>query len=149
MSRGSSVITCLITDWTTARSGFDPRQRQRIFPLAYLYSCFPTGRFPNIWPVITNLGTLWLSILCTCPAHCNLLNFITVDNSGSAYKVYISLLYCIWFSRFHYRRWVPVSFLVFSFHMNLLYYLFSLSWPMFRCHTLIPDVILFCIIVFW
>jgi hypothetical protein len=31
-SRGSSVSS-LTTDWTTGRSGFDPRQGQRIFPL--------------------------------------------------------------------------------------------------------------------
>jgi hypothetical protein len=30
---GSSVSTCLATGWTTGRSRFDPRQRQRIFPL--------------------------------------------------------------------------------------------------------------------
>jgi hypothetical protein len=27
-------VQCLATDWTTGRSGFDPRQRQEIFPLA-------------------------------------------------------------------------------------------------------------------
>jgi hypothetical protein len=27
-------VQCLTTDWTTGRSGFDPRQGQRIFPLA-------------------------------------------------------------------------------------------------------------------
>jgi hypothetical protein len=64
-------------------------------PSIQLFLCFPTGRFPNIWPAITILRILWLSILCTCPAHCNLLNFITVDSSGSPYKVYISLLYLI------------------------------------------------------
>jgi hypothetical protein len=31
-----------------------------------------------------------------------------------------------------------LSFLIFSFHMNLLNFIFPLSWLMFRCHTLIP-----------
>jgi hypothetical protein len=26
-------VYCLATDWTTGRSGFDPQQEQRIFPL--------------------------------------------------------------------------------------------------------------------
>jgi hypothetical protein len=31
---GAGLAQCLTTGWTTGRSGFDPRQRQRIFPLA-------------------------------------------------------------------------------------------------------------------
>jgi hypothetical protein len=33
--------------------------------------------------------------------------------------------------------------------MNLLYFLFLLSWPMFRTHTLLPDPLLSYIILFW
>jgi hypothetical protein len=34
MSRVAQPVQCLTTGWTTGRSGFDPRQGQRIFPLA-------------------------------------------------------------------------------------------------------------------
>jgi hypothetical protein len=33
-SRVAQSVVCLATDWTTGRSRFDPRQGQRIFPLA-------------------------------------------------------------------------------------------------------------------
>jgi hypothetical protein len=33
-SRVAQSAQCLATDWTTGRSRFDPRQRQKIFPLA-------------------------------------------------------------------------------------------------------------------
>jgi hypothetical protein len=35
-SRVAQSVQCLATGWTTGRSRFDPRQRQRIFPLASL-----------------------------------------------------------------------------------------------------------------
>jgi hypothetical protein len=34
MSRVAQAVQCLTTGWTTGRLGFDPRQGQRIFPLA-------------------------------------------------------------------------------------------------------------------
>jgi hypothetical protein len=30
----AQAVQCLTTGWTTGRSGFDPRQEQRIFPLS-------------------------------------------------------------------------------------------------------------------
>jgi hypothetical protein len=30
----AQAVYCLTTGWTTGRSGFDPRQEQRIFPLS-------------------------------------------------------------------------------------------------------------------
>jgi hypothetical protein len=33
-ARVAQSVKCLAIDWTTGRAGFDPRQRQRIFPVA-------------------------------------------------------------------------------------------------------------------
>jgi hypothetical protein len=33
-ARLAQAVQCLTTGWTTGRSGFDPRQEQRIFPLS-------------------------------------------------------------------------------------------------------------------
>jgi hypothetical protein len=48
-SRVAQSLLCLTTDWTYERSRFDPRQRQRIFPLACVQISSEAG--PSSCPV--------------------------------------------------------------------------------------------------